>query len=101
MADDDQDNDNVMLVHPKTNKCYKSYTHSGKLKYVVEKNSSLVPLICTEVEVFKSDESRRTLRRRVVPCAPPSVYVFRVCVVRCRSAGRFSRSTGLACRCTS
>lgn len=37
MGDDEEDNDNGMFVYHNTKKCYKSYTHSGKLKSIEEK----------------------------------------------------------------
>jgi hypothetical protein len=69
LGDDEEDNDNVRFVYHNTNKCYKSYTHSGKLKSIEEKNTIVeVPTTCETPSVGL----RKTLRRSVAPCAPPS-----------------------------
>ena len=72
MWDEEDDNDNIMFVYHNTNKCYKSYTHSVKLKYIEEK-SVIDHIVCdTDDEASASADLRTTLRKNVVPCAPPS-----------------------------
>ena len=74
MGDDNEDNDIVTFVYHNTNKCYKSYTHSGKLKSIAEQNATVEePSISdTEHEACESVGLPKTLRRSVVHCAPPS-----------------------------
>lgn len=73
VGDVEEDNDNGMFVYHNTNKCYKSYTHSGKLKSIEEQNAR-----CEEPMVYETEDAAssvglsRTLRGSVVPCAPPS-----------------------------
>lgn len=70
--DDKNDDDNGMFVYHNTNKCYKSYTHSGKLKAIEEKRSE-EPMECeTDNEASTSAGFRKSLRSSVLPCAPPS-----------------------------
>src|SRR6476469_1577039 len=68
----DDDDDTGMFVYHNSNRCYKSYTHSGKLKSIVEKKAAAeVPTTC-DTEIQTSTSFGLTLRRSVAPCAPPS-----------------------------
>ena len=61
-----------MFSYHNTNKCYKSYTHSGKLKAIEEKISE-EPMECeTDNGASTSVGFRKSLRRSILPCPPPS-----------------------------
>ena len=60
-------------VYHNTNTCYKSYTHSGKLQSIEKKMDKESRACETEDEASVSSvKFRRTLRKSVRPCAPPS-----------------------------
>ncbi|KAH3892082.1 hypothetical protein DPMN_016194 [Dreissena polymorpha] len=70
--DDKTDDQNGMFSYHNTNKCYKSYTHSGKLKAIEEKISE-EPMECeTDNGASTSVGFRKSLRRSILPCPPPS-----------------------------
>ncbi|KAH3850765.1 hypothetical protein DPMN_093238 [Dreissena polymorpha] len=70
--DDKTDDQNGMFSYHNTNKCYKSYTHSGKLK-VIEEKISEEPMECeTDNGASTSVGFRKSLRRSILPCQPPS-----------------------------
>ena len=75
MGDNEEDNDNAMFVYHNTNKCYKSYTHSRKLKSVEERSAQMEDSIkCeTQDEASTSNGLRKTLCRTVAPYAPQTV----------------------------
>lgn len=51
---EDDDDDNGMFVYHNTNKCYKAYTHSGKLKSIAEKNAALEEPTISDTELEAS-----------------------------------------------
>ena len=69
----EDDDDDSMFVYHNTNICYKSYTHSGKLRYIQE-NSSQAEDGNNNMTSETADDAglSKTLRRNVAPCAPPS-----------------------------
>ncbi|KAH3741765.1 hypothetical protein DPMN_048491 [Dreissena polymorpha] len=70
--DNKMDDHNGMFSYHKTNKCYKSYTHSGKLK-AIEQNISKEPMECeTDNGASTIVGFRKFLRRSILPCPPPS-----------------------------
>ncbi len=72
MGDDKDEDDNAMFVYHNSNKCYKQYTHSGKLKSIEEKSFEEPMDFELEDDSSARDQVKKTLRRSVVPCAPPS-----------------------------
>ena len=74
IGEDMEDDDNDFFLYHNTNKCYKSYTYSKKITAIEQKNARVEELMeChTESESSESVGLRRTLRKSVVPCAPPS-----------------------------
>lgn len=74
--DDKTDDHNGMFSYHNTNKCYKSYTHSGKLKAIEEKISE-EPMECeTDNGASTSVGFRKPLRRSILPC--PSLAVRKI-----------------------
>ena len=70
---DEDDIDDGMFVYHNSNKCYKSYTHSGKLKSIEEQYARVEHMVHdTEDDASTSDGLRKTLRGGVAPRAPPS-----------------------------
>ena len=55
MGDDNEDNDIVAFVYHNTNKCYKSYTHSGKLKSL--------PILWSLAAVSRRHQERCIIRK--------------------------------------
>ena len=51
---DVEDDNNGMFVYHNTNKCYKAYTHSGKLKSIAEKNAALEEPTISDTELEAS-----------------------------------------------
>ncbi|KAL8619946.1 hypothetical protein ACOMHN_015228 [Nucella lapillus] len=74
---DEEATDSSMFVYHNTNKCYKFYTHSTLLKRIEKKRACVedADMVCeseNEASTSTSAGSRKTLRKSVVPCAPPS-----------------------------
>lgn len=63
IGDEEEADESGMFVYHNTNKCYKSYTHSGKLKAIEKKRATIEePIVCVP----------QTLHTSVILCAPPS-----------------------------
>lgn len=71
--DDGEDSDNLAFVYHNTNKCYKSYTHSGKLKAIEAKAAAVEDQsIEQESQKTKATEQRKSLRGNAAKLEPPS-----------------------------
>lgn len=71
--DDGEDSDNLAFVYHNTNKCYKSYTHSGKLKAIEAKAAAVEDQsIEQESQETKATEQRKSLRGNAAKLEPPS-----------------------------
>jgi len=68
MMEDDEDGDSCMFVYQNTNSCYKTNTHSRKLKSIEDRSEE--PMVCQPEDVSASFE--HNLCSFVTPCAPPS-----------------------------